>query len=104
MEEKYLYTIAIVVIFAGFLFTSVGTYTGRPVFEVAETLEAGYSSMSGRSSSGVQGSCNDGDEYAVDQSRGSYRVCGDGQWSSGLSYCHPGEEALQRGNRVVCSE
>ena len=31
MEEKYLYTIAIIVIFAGFLFTSVGNYTGYDV-------------------------------------------------------------------------
>ncbi|MBI4155117.1 hypothetical protein HY498_03460 [Candidatus Woesearchaeota archaeon] len=28
MEEKYLYTIAIIVVFAGFLFTSIGNYTG----------------------------------------------------------------------------
>ncbi len=40
MEEKYLYTIAIVVIFAGFLFTSVGTYTGRAFNERSDTTEA----------------------------------------------------------------
>jgi len=104
VEEKYLYTIAIVVIFAGFLFTSVGTYTGRPVIDVAESLEYDYSSTPGSSSSGVSSECNNGDEVVVDQSRGSYSICENGQWSTELSYCHPGEEALQRGNGVVCSE
>ncbi|MEK6818857.1 MAG: hypothetical protein AABY10_02890 [Nanoarchaeota archaeon] len=105
MEEKYLYTIAIVVIFAGFLFTSVGTYTGRPVIDVAESLEADYSSTPGSSSSGVFENCDEGNQRTTRMSEyGEYEECINGAWR--IKYCHPGEVALPRvqSNKVVCAE
>ena len=87
MEEKYVWTIALVVIFAGFLFTSVGNYSGRATYNQWE---------------GASYACTAGQEWVTDQARGIYYVCADGQ--PVIKYCHPGEEAIQRVNGVVCSK
>ncbi len=96
MEEKYLYTIAIIVIFAGFLFTSVGNYTGRiSAVQAAREAEVGLRA-------GPTGCLDseEGFERVVDQNSGSYVVCKNGLKVK--KFCHPGEKAIQRGNYVVC--
>lgn len=107
MEEKYLYTIAIVVIFAGFLFTSVGTYTGRlvsstynePNVERVDVLDPSYSSdsrssatvgFSGQLESPVQRTnCDgyvcceksqEGDQKVDSEINGLYSTCVGGKW------------------------
>ncbi len=100
MEEKYLYTIAIIVIFAGFLFTSVGTYTGRvSSIEQDEGQDREIAEQYVSSAAGCLPS-EEGMESVVDQDNGAYEVCVDG--SRVEKYCHPGEQALQRGDYVVC--
>ncbi len=107
MEEKYLYTIAIVVIFAGFLFTSVGTYTGRAVrstnndadVENIASLGTDFSSWEGSSATeGFSGqlespvqrtNCDgyvcceqsqEGDQQVDSRIDGLYSQCVNGKW------------------------
>ncbi len=120
MEEKYLYTIAIIVIFAGFLFTSVGTYTGRPVVDVAPTLRADYSSDSRSSvTEGFSGQpksqpkqvvgagnneCLDveeGNQHVIDRARGLYVTCSNGEWVT--QSCPENNIAMQRIDGVSCA-
>jgi len=116
VEEKYLYTIAIIVVFAGFLFTSIGNYTGyytqsevqfadttKSVLEPEESVNPYYQSNPEVSSSSIGYACVVGKQWTVpSQDKSEYRVCIRGFEET--KYCSPGEEAIQRGDYVECKE
>ena len=128
MEEKYLYTIAIVVIFAGFLFTSVGTYTGRAVrstytdadverlgsldpFYSSDSRSSGTAGFSGQDESPVERTnCDgyvcceeseEGQQRVTDRTNGKYVICAGGKWLP--QSCPDYNIAMQRLDGVSCS-
>ncbi len=127
MEEKYLYTIAIIVIFAGFLFTSVGNYTGRvssvyaggssdststlyPSYssDVRSSVSAGFGGQPKSNPKQVAGASGDecldveeGDQRVIDRIRGLYVTCSNGKWI--IQSCPVNNVAIQRLDGVACS-
>ena len=111
MEEKYLYTIAIIVVFAGFLFTSIGNYTGY------QTATKGTSSFIERSISGPERASTLDPFYSSDIRRSGIEGYGgetekelEGLGEALINTCTAGQEGFEsvtdtiRGEYIICSD